>query len=304
MFREIEMDLGTHHFCILVLDSFVQALKQYHIQSRQQLFEQFDEIFQLIQEVKPRYAILIDSFYKIIQQAKGKPVSSIIKHIEAIKKGYEKELVDLAKVSQSIDLTNRTVLIFDHSHSVQNALIALRKKGQHFSVLIAEQDLNKTADNISLFHQYSIPFKVVPAYMLSHLESSVDAAFFGAVTLQNQGQFVMDPGSKSIISEMKLEKKPIYVFLTTSKFSLWQAESSTSDIYVKAHKRCHHVMNEIEFDRIKFSHDRVPVDLVDHIVTEKGIFDADGVRAEYDRLKAIRDKERKAYTLFSQSHDD
>ena len=136
-------------------------------------------------------------------------------NILSIKKYYEKEMEILTEVCSNIDVNNKNILIFDHSHTVQNILKYLHQSGQKFTILLAEQDLKKTEDNISFLISTGIPFKVVPAYMISHLEEGIDIAFFGGVTFQNGEQFVMDTGSKSIISELKIEKKPIYVFITT-----------------------------------------------------------------------------------------
>jgi len=292
LFRNIEVDLGTHGFCIMVLESFALALDQYHIKTKKELLHQCTEIFELIQTIKPRYAILIDSFYKILCQASSEKdsVADIIESIYQIKKNVENEMLDLLKSAEAIEADLKTILIYDHSHTVQNVLGHLRDRGQRFNVLLAEQDLNKTEDNVEFFHHHKIPFKVVPAYMLSHLEESIDMAFFGAVTFQEGNRFVMDPGTKSIISELKLEGKKICLFLTTSKFSLWPVKAKSNQIHVKSDIRSHHIMNKIEFERIKFSHDRIAVDLVDFVVTEKGIFKPDELKSEFKKQMAKREK--------------
>src|SRR5690606_25673026 len=178
------------------------------------------------------------------------------------------------------------------SHSVQNILKHLfHEKKQRFSILLVEQDLEKTGDNIAFLHASGIPFRVVPAYMVSHLEESIDMAFFGAVTFQEGGVFVMDPGSKSIISHLKIEHKPIYLFLTTSKFSLWPVKDFKKEIYTQSDKRSHHSLKEVEFQRIKFSHDRVGVELIDFVVTEKDIFTAHQAQKKFDTLLKARMEE-------------
>ena len=240
---------------------------------------------------------MIDSLYKIapyIGSAASK--HDLIKFIETIKTEYEIEMVLLQESVRKIDAKGKTVLIYDHSHSVQHALETLKTTGQDFNLLIAEQELGKTSDSITFAHELKIPYKVVPSYMLSYLDETVDMAFFGAVTLQHGGQFVMDPGCKSVISHLHFEKKPIYIFLTTSKFSLWTIQSHQREIYVKSHMRKHY-LTDIEFERIKFSHDRVDLKLIDYTVTEKGIFTPAELQKEYDRLKAIRDKEKKKRNL-------
>ena len=281
----------------MVLDALINAFAQYQFTSQEQFVEQFENIFELIRNVKPRYAILIDSLFKIAPQVDSTATKEeLVKFIETIKTEYEIEMVLLQEHVRKIDAKDKNILIYDHSHSVQHALETLKTMGQNFTLLIAEQELGKTSDSITFAHDLKIRYKVVPSYMLSYLDETVDMAFFGAVTLQHGGQFVMDPGSKSIISHLHLEKKPVYIFLTTSKFSLWTIQSHQREIYVKSHMRKHH-LTDIEFERIKFSHDRVDWKLVDFTVTEKGIFNPEELNEEYSRLKKIRDKEKKKRDL-------
>ena len=293
LFRKIEMDLGTHGFCILVLESFLAAICQYKIKNQEELFRQFNEIFSLIENVKPKYAILIDSFYKIFSQAQGQSIEDISKTIEEIKEYYANEMGNLINVAKKIEVQNKNILIYDHSHSVQNVLRYFKESGQNFTVLLAEQDLAKTEDNIAFLYEVDIPFKVVPAYMISHLEETIDMAFFGGVTFQEGSQFVMDPGSKSMISELKIEEKPVYVFLTTSKFSLWPVKDFQKEIHVKSQALNPETQSKIECERIKFSHDRVSAKLIDYIVTEKAIFTPSELEKEFKALRTQREKDKK-----------
>jgi len=83
--------------------------------------------------------------------------------------------------------------------------------------------------------------------------------------------FVMDTGTDSLISQFHLKGVPIYVFLSTSKFSLWKSEKRTeTEVYKHVHRRKHH-LKSLDFERIKFSHDRVALKLIDKVITEEGI---------------------------------
>ena len=280
LFRAIESEQGTHSFCVLVLEALHTALSQYKIKTRRAFRTQLMSLFTLVRETKPRYAILIESFYRILEvydKQKRTSVPALLDEIERVKVSYLLEMKQLVQVSDKIKVEGKSILIHDHSHSVQNVLRAMREHKKPFQVIVAEQDPQKTHDNIAFLHAHDIQFKVVPAYMLSHIDKAVDMVFCGAVTFQQNRHLVMDPGSRSIISHFHLEKKPIYVFLSTSKFSLWQSTKGMADIDVKVHKRRHPRQMEIEFERLKFSHDRVAVDLVSNIVTEQGIYKPQGV---------------------------
>lgn len=297
LFRKIESDIGTQEFCSLVLNALKSALKQYKFHSTDDFVKHLLQVFDLIKSTKPRYAILLDSFYRFLKYyEKQKDPQSILKlidEIERIKIAYmleAKQMVDV--VGADVDVKDKNILIYDHSHSVQHILEFFVKKHKKFNVIIAEQDIEKTEDNISFCHRLGIPYKVVPSYMLSQMDQAIDMLFFGAVTFQEGYQFVMDPGSKSIISHFHLEKKPAYVFLTTSKFSLWEISDKKQTVYSVKNKRHHHCEHSIEFERIKFSHDRVPLDLISFVGTEKGIHNTAEFTDMFDEMFQRRAAQR------------
>ena len=297
LFRNIEAETGTYGLCTMTLDALKNAVEQHKIKNVDEFKRQFLLLFELIQMTKPRYAILIDAFYKILDFSEKRSDASeeeLIQEIGHINASYQLEKLQMVQIGKQIDVHNKSILLHDHSHSVHSVLNALRQDGNKFNVIVAEQDIEKTEDNIKFLHDHEIPYQVIPAYMLSHIEEEVDMVFCGGVTFQESGSFVMDTGSKAVISHFKLEKKPIYLFMSTSKLTLWPI-TKTHEVFKKSHKRKHHVATEIEYDRLKFSHDRVPLDLIDHIVTEKKIYEPDDFRKMFDELFKKREKQREKY---------
>ena len=132
LFRKIEADIGTHEFCVLALESLKNALKQYKIETDAEFIKQLLNVFELVKETKPRYAILIDSFYRFLEsyekQGKDKSVNELINEIERIKVSYKLESKQLTDAAQSIDIKGKNILIYDHSHSVQHVLEFFVKK--------------------------------------------------------------------------------------------------------------------------------------------------------------------------------
>lgn len=297
LFRGIEADLGAHAFCILTLDALKHALQQYRVKDRHEFRTQLIKVFELVRATKPRYAILNDSFYRILEgmdAVRGTHhMEYLLNEIEKIKIDYQLEMKNLINVGQGIESEGKTILIYDHSHTVQNVLKAMKVAGKNITVLVAEQDIEKTGDSIEFLHTNEIPFRVVPAYMLSHIDHTVDMVFLGAVTFQENHHFVMDPGTKSIVSHFHLEKKPIYLFIASSKFSLWKLDKPMQEAYAKSQLRPHHRMNEIEFEQLKFSHDRVSVDLISHIVTEQGVLTPKKLITLFDKKFKKRQELRK-----------
>ncbi len=209
-----------------------------------------------------------------------------INKIKKVMKEARKQKRQILKYSEKIKIDEKTILIHDHSHTVQDTLVYLKKKGRKFKVIIAEQDYEKTHDNIERLHAANIPFMVVPAYMLSHLHDQIDMVFFGALTLKDTMHFVMSPGALSIITEFTMEDIPVYMFLGTEKFSLWKSKLR-GEIFIHKHTR-EHLNKPIIYERTKYSHDRVPADLLYRIVTNEGILKPEQIEKLYwKRFKEV-----------------
>jgi len=82
--------------------------------------------------------------------------------------------------------------------------------------------------------------------------------------------------------------------MSTKKFSLWQTEVKKDHTVHKLKQITSNDHRIKPYDRIKFSHDRVEVELFDNIITEKGIMTPDQVKEDYDesykKRKLWRDK--------------
>lgn len=292
--KEIERDIGTKDLNMLLLNALSDALKSCTIKTVESLEKQMKEIIHIFNNTEPRYAIVLYNLYSIAEEMQkicskdshrhDYPAyrQKLIAHVDKLIRQSRKAKSLMTRNADSINVNNKTILIHDHSHTVQEVLHHLKKKRKKFRVIVAEQDMDKTLSNIEKLTKNKIPFQVVPAHMLSNIEDQVDMCFFGAVTFKSTYDFVVDTGTNAIISEFHLQKKPIYFFMTTSKFALWKSirkESAKSHIHTRQHPS-----KGIQFERFKFSHDRVPLSAVDYTVTDEGIFNA------YDLKKLYHEK--------------
>ncbi|HCW32331.1 MAG: hypothetical protein UT55_C0016G0002 [Candidatus Peregrinibacteria bacterium GW2011_GWE2_39_6] len=281
LFREIEIDLGATELSFMAITAFKQAVTDLKGQNLHAFFEQLLSLKQNIEVTKPKFAIIIDAFYEILELAYDEEIhhpesnfplkkQKFIQKLDKMLLGKKQEGKQLLEYGAQMEIEGKEILVHDNSHTVQNVLARLKQDGKHFRVLVAEQDPDKTGAVIEFLHRKKIPFRVVPAYMITHLEDHIDMFFLGGVTLKSTMNFVMDPGTNGLAAQMHILKKPIYVFMATSKFSLWKANTQT-EIHKHVMRQTHPCMS-IDFERIKFSHDRVPLNLATKIITEEGIF--------------------------------
>ncbi|MCF7830695.1 translation initiation factor eIF-2B [Candidatus Gracilibacteria bacterium] len=273
---ELEADLGTSDTTLLVLDSLKKSLQHFPSQTSNLFHAQLQELTNVVCSTTPKFGILNFYFQKIITDFEKlspppeNPKEFLIQEIKNVVDQIEQNKRKLLEYAEKIDIEGKNILIHDHSHTVHAVLQHLKAKGRKFKIVIAEQEHDKTQQNIEVLHETGIPFQVIPAYMLSHVHENIDMAFFGALTLKNTMDFVMDPGSHGVISELHTTKIPIYCFLKTSKFSLWKSKER-EEVFYHRHTRTHCTKN-IEYERIKYSHDRVPAEFFSTIITNEGLF--------------------------------
>lgn len=300
LFREIEVDLGSTHLSMMVLESLEDAVKDLRGQGQHDFFKQLLELTEIINNTEPRFAVVIDGFYEVLKLAyeeeihhpeKDYPLqkSKFIGKLEKVIQNKVAEERALIKHAKTLAVDGMGILIHDHSSTIENVLIQMKKKGRKFTVIVAEQDPDKTGAIIEYLNLHEIPFRVVPAYMVSHLDDCIDMVFLGALTLKSTMDFVMDTGSNALVSQFHLIKKPIYMFMTTSKFSMWPSEKRT-EIYTHAEYR-KHSCKPISFERIKFSHERVPLSLFTQVVTEQGVLSPKEVKGFYE--KKLKDRSQR-----------
>ncbi len=280
LFRKLEAEIGTKDMALLVFDALVDSIQVFKAKTAHDFCSQFHELCDSVGNTEPKFGILNSNFAalnKKFEQTicdknysekrwKNLAIAEVKKIVDA--RRDSKKLI--LENSEKINLEGKTILIHDHSHTVHDVLAHNKYLGRNFNVVIAEQNFDKTHDNIERMYGLGIPFKVVPAYMLSHVTDRISMAFFGAVTLKDTMTFVMDPGTHGVISELHIDRIPIYMFIDANKFSLWKSKRR-GEIFIHEHKRMHHEKS-IEYDRIKYSHDRVPAKLFTQIITNEGTY--------------------------------
>ena len=205
----------------------------------------------------------------------------IIKRIESVLRNAHAETRKILAFAEKLSVEGKTILIHDHSHTVHDVLTHLKNIGRKFNVVIAEQDHEKTNYNIDRMHAAGISFRVVPAYMLSHIHKQVDMLFFGALTLKDTMDFVMDPGTDSLIAEFNSDGIHSYMFIDTAKFSLWKSQKRDA-IFIHEYLK-KHVDDITEYVRVKYSHDRVPAKFFKKIITNEGVFSPIQLKRLFDK---------------------
>lgn len=301
VFRNIESDLGATALANLSLDVITEIIPSFQANSVDDFFEQFKQVMELVKNTKPKFGILIAAFCDIWDELEQKRdeitsmndvdiIMTLI--VEKLQKEYQEKDSQLIEQGIACIEDNDVILIHSHSKTVRRIFEGALKNKKKFKIVLAEQQKEKTEHMIEFFQEHKIPFYVVPDYMLSHIEHEVTKVFLGAVTLSNHLNFVTDPGTNSLVAEFHHIQVPIYIFLSTQKFALWESSHShhTYKIEQKRMRTCCETL--VSYDYVKFSHDRLPVSLINYTVTEEGVFSPDQVQTIYNKKFAEREEWR------------
>lgn len=280
VFRNIENDLGTTGLSLLILESMTEAAEGFK-GDLEHFYHQFKELLMMVKSTKPRIAIVISYFCEIWDEVASR--KDVIKNMEDLKTTLrdvselmlkENENDSLKIVRNAVQHINDgdTILIHSHSRMVLRTIAAAHQAKKKFRVILAEQEEEKTMDMIHFLQDNHIHFFSIPEFMLSHIENEVTKVFLGSLTLNNEHNFVTDAGTNSVVSEFHHAKIPIYMLISTRKFALWESTTKQHTYKVSQKRKEKQPGKELTYNRIKFSHDRIPIDLLDHIVTEDGTY--------------------------------
>ena len=175
--------------------------------------------------------------------------------------------VVLSTLFDKIGYTNYDIYI-PHRHDEGYGLHieALEKCKNDGAELIITIDLGVTAiDQADWCNDNNIEFEVIPEYDLVHYFGEITKLFLGTQALTNDKHIICDPGTSNIVSECHIHKVPICLFLKSLKFSHYPA--SDQNIRKNSYKdEC----DGVEYNYSIHSNDVIKLDLIDHIITEKG----------------------------------
>ena len=158
---------------------------------------------------------------------------------------------------------------------VELLLPEAKRMGKEFKVLILMQDEVKTQQVIQIMEQNGIEYTVIPEWDLVHFFDRVNKLFIGAYAVTTDGKFVSDSGTSNIVSECHIHNLPVYLF--SPVLEITPTISENQNIYLKEESQN---IGQLDYTLISHSSDVVSLDLVDHIITDKGEIDKDKI-AEY-----------------------
>ena len=201
--------------------------------------------------------------------------TAVTKIIESLEERLNDDMNELANQGVKHIEDGDHIILHSVEEGAELLLPEAKRMGKNFEVLILRQDLVKTKQVINILDTAGIKYTVVPEWDLIHFFDKVNKLFIGAYALTVDVKFVSDSGTSNIVSECHIHKLPVYLFAPTLEIT--NTFSRDQNIYLKDESVSE---SGSDYNLISHSSDIVSLDLVDHIITEKGAIDKSKL-AEY-----------------------
>jgi translation initiation factor 2B subunit (eIF-2B alpha/beta/delta family) len=272
--------LGAARTTVLALNSLIRAFAQLNC-NKESMIERYDELAAAIRTTQPRIVPLIH----MLQQFEGQIRPYLEADVDVLRDAAIKTLqknVALYEsrvervVSHGIDHVEDGDGIIVHSASsvVTNILLQARQVMlRDFSVIVLKIDRVRTPQVAHILDQADIPHMVIPAFNLCHYLDKANKILLGAVSISRDLKVVAPVGTSSTLSLCRYNNIKSHLFAPSFHFSHGLSDS----------QGIHREETDVASSRTTYlltthSHDLVDMDLIDVVVDEDGVIDAERLK--------------------------
>ncbi len=273
LFRDQVDVLGATRMTEVALESFKRAIQTLKC-TRETVLPLYTELAEAIKNSRPKIVPLIHLLEEFEDEMRftgpnvdldsiRKEATEILdEKLDALRRIGAQLIEQGANFVQEGD----TIIVHSASRAVIGILVrASEAFARNFKAIVLQQDFAKTRQLIQALDRARISYEVVPEYSLSHHLSRATKLFIGAVAVTPDHNVVAAAGSAGIASLCHVAKLPVYLFVNSLKFSRQSAEEQQIHRKEATQRR-----EGLTYALTTHSHSLVPLQLIDHLVTEQG----------------------------------
>ena len=270
LFRDLIRVYSTSATSMIGLDAIKMAITELACDEAG-LADEINKLSDSIKKTQPRMfpldnlMLILDREVQSLLNANQLTKQAITKLIDGFKRRLDSDLDSLIQKSLEWIEDGDFIVIHSIEENIENLIPEASQRGKNFKILVLKQDIITTGKILKILMDNNIDFEVIPEYDLVHYFGEITKLFIGTQALTNDNYIVCDSGTSNIVSECHIHKVPICLFLKTLKFSHYSA--SDQNIHKNSYKDEH---DGVEYKYSIHSNDVIKLDLIDHIITEKG----------------------------------
>ena len=286
LFRDLIRVYSTSATSMIGLDSIKMAITEL-VCEEGRLADEINKLSDSIKNTQPRMfpldnlMLMLDGEVQSLSDTNQLKKKTIIKLIDDFKLRLDSDLDELTQKSLEWIDDGDFIVIHSIEETIENLIPEAKLKGKDFKILVLKQDIITTGKILKILGENNIEFEVIPEYDLVHYFGEITKLFIGTQSLTNDNHIVCDPGTSNIVSECHIHKIPICLFLKTLKFSHHPA--SDQNIHKNSYKDEH---DGVKYKYSIHSNDIIKLNLIDHIITEKGEVSIDDIPAIREQVIA------------------
>ena len=283
LFRDLIRVYSTSATSLLGLDSIQTAIKELDCKDSN-LGNEIIKLSDVVKNTQPRMFPL-DNLMLILEkeikpQIENKQLTKqfLSTILDTLRDRLELDLGKLVQLGSEWIKDGDFIVIHSIEENIEHLIPEAKKQGINFKILVLKQDILTTGQILNILIDNQIEFEVIPEYDLVHYFDKITKLFIGTQALTNDNFLICDPGTSNIVSECHINNIPIMLFLKTLKFSHYPA--ADQNILKNSFKDEH---RGIEYSFSIHSNDIIKLELIDHIITEKG-------KVSIDEISVLREQ--------------
>ena len=270
LFRDLTRIYSTSATSLIGLVSIKTAIEELTC-DEVNLYGEIMKLSDAIKNTQPRMfpldnlMLILDKQIKSLSNKKQLTKESVNKILNTFRIRLESDLSLL--VEEGIKWIENGDFIVIHSieENIEHLIPEAKKRGINFKILVLKQDIVTTGKILNILNAHQVEFEVIPEYDLVHYFDKITKLFIGTQSLTNDNYIVCDPGTSNIVSECHIHKIPIILLLKSLKFSNYLV--SNQNIRKNKFQDEH---AGVEYSFSIHSNDIIKLNLISHIITEKG----------------------------------
>jgi len=270
LFRDLSRVYSTSATSMIGLASIKTAIEEL-VCNDNDLATEIKKLSDAVKNTEPRMfpldnlMLILDKEIQTLNDEKQLTKGSIDKILDTFRIRIKSDLDALVDHGAGWIKNDDFIVIHSIEENIEHLIPEAKKRGVNFKILVLKQDIVTTGKILNILNNNQIKYEVIPEYDLVHYFDKITKLFIGTQALTNDNYLICDPGTSNVVSECHIHNIPIVLFLKTLKFSHYPV--TDQNIRKNSFQDEH---DGVEYSFSIHSNDIIKLELISHIITEKG----------------------------------
>ena len=286
LFRDLSRVYSTSATSMIGLASIKTAIEEL-VCNDNDLATEIRKLSDAVKNTQPRMfpldnlMLILDKEIQTLNDEKQLSKGSIDKILNTFRIRMKSDLDALVDHGVGWIKNDDFIVIHSIEENIEHLIPEAKKRGINFKILVLKQDIVTTGKILNILNNNQIKYEVIPEYDLIHYFDKITKLFIGTQALTNDNYLICDPGTSNVISECHIHNIPIILFLKTLKLS--HHPVTDQNIRKNSFQDEH---DGVEYSFSIHSNDIIKLELMSHIITEKGEITKDQIPNILDQIIA------------------